>query len=62
MFWPGSEAPIGGLRPTFWRRYDEGVPNAARVAQVLEWLALPIDQQPAIITLYFSDVDTAGHT
>jgi predicted AlkP superfamily pyrophosphatase or phosphodiesterase len=61
MFWPGSEAPIGGLRPTFWRPYDEGMPNAARVAQVLEWLALPADRQPAIITLYFSDVDTAGH-
>ena len=37
------------------------MPNAARVAQVLEWLALPVDRQPAIITLYFSDVDTAGH-
>ncbi len=61
MFWPGSEAPIGGLRPTYWRPYDEGVPNAARVAQVLEWLALPADRQPAFITLYFSDVDTAGH-
>lgn len=61
MFWPGSEAPIGGLRPTYWRPYDGAVPNAARVAQVLEWLALPADRQPAFITLYFSDVDTAGH-
>ena len=61
MFWPGSEAPIGGLRPTYWRPYNEAMPNAARVAQVLEWLALPADRQPAFITLYFSDVDTAGH-
>jgi predicted AlkP superfamily pyrophosphatase or phosphodiesterase len=61
MFWPGSEAPIGGLRPTYWRPYDEGMPNATRVAQVLEWLALPVERQPALITLYFSDVDTAGH-
>jgi len=28
---------------------------------VLEWLALPADRQPAFITLYFSDVDTAAH-
>ena len=35
MFWPGSEAPIGGLRPTYWRPYDEAMPNAARIAQVL---------------------------
>lgn len=61
MFWPGSEAPIGGLRPTYWKPYDESMPNAARVAQVLAWLAMPADQQPAFITLYFSDVDTAGH-
>ena len=61
MFWPGSEAPIGGLRPTYWKPYDEGMPNAARVRQVLKWLALPSDRQPAFITLYFSDVDSAGH-
>ena len=61
MFWPGSEAPIGGLRPTYWKPFDDSMPNAARVAQVLEWLALPADRQPAFITLYFSDVDTAGH-
>ena len=61
MFWPGSEAPIDGLRPTYWRPYDEGMPNTARVQQVLEWLALPSDRQPAFITLYFSDVDSAGH-
>ena len=61
MFWPGSEAPIGGMRPTYWKPYNESMPNAARVAQVLEWLAMPADQQPAFITLYFSDVDTAGH-
>jgi predicted AlkP superfamily pyrophosphatase or phosphodiesterase len=61
MFWPGSEAPIGGRRPTYWKPYDESMPNAARVTQVLEWLAMPADQQPAFITLYFSDVDTAGH-
>ena len=61
MFWPGSEAPIGGLRPTYWRPYNEAMPNAARIAQVLEWLALPAGRQPAFITLYFSDVDTVGH-
>ncbi len=61
MFWPGSEAPIGGLRPTYWKPYDEAMSNASRVAQVLKWLALPADRQPAFITLYFSDVDTSGH-
>jgi predicted AlkP superfamily pyrophosphatase or phosphodiesterase len=61
MFWPGSEAPIHGIRPTYWRPFDDGVPNAARVKQVLDWLALPPHQQPSFITLYFSEVDDAGH-
>jgi predicted AlkP superfamily pyrophosphatase or phosphodiesterase len=61
MFWPGSEVAIGGVRPTYWRRFDDGVSNAARVAQVLQWLALPDAKRPSFVTLYFSDVDDAGH-
>src|SRR5688572_29310854 len=61
MFWPGSEAPIGGLRPTYWRPFDTTVANGARVQQVLDWLSLPPDQQPSLVTLYFSDVDQSGH-
>jgi len=61
MFWPGSEAAIGGVRPTEWRPFDDKVLNADRVKQVLDWLALPPDQQPSFVTLYFSEVDHAGH-
>jgi predicted AlkP superfamily pyrophosphatase or phosphodiesterase len=61
MFWPGSEVPIQGQRPTYWFPYKEDMPNADRVKQVLDWLALPEGQRPAFVTLYFSDVDTAGH-
>jgi predicted AlkP superfamily pyrophosphatase or phosphodiesterase len=60
-FWPGSEARIGGVSPTWWIRYEHTRPNAARVQRVLEWLAMPADSAPAIITLYFSDTDDAGH-
>jgi predicted AlkP superfamily pyrophosphatase or phosphodiesterase len=61
MFWPGSEVRIGGVRPTYWKPFDDGVSNAARVGQVLQWLALPDAKRPSLITLYFSDVDDAGH-
>src|SRR5262245_20090362 len=61
MFWPGSEAPISGIRPTHWHEFDNSVPNAVRVKQVLDWLALPPSEQPAFLTVYFSDVDLAGH-
>jgi len=61
MFWPGSEAPIGGRRPTYWAPYDEKVPGSARVAKVLEWLDLPTDQRPTFLSLYFEETDSAGH-
>jgi predicted AlkP superfamily pyrophosphatase or phosphodiesterase len=61
FFWPGSEAAIQGVRPTYYLKYDRAVPNAARVAQVIAWLRLPAEQRPHFITLYMSDVDQAGH-
>ena len=61
MFFPGTESEIAGFRPTFWREYDGKVPNNDRVDAVLGWLDLPQAQRPTIYTMYFSDVDTAGH-
>jgi predicted AlkP superfamily pyrophosphatase or phosphodiesterase len=61
FFWPGSEAAIKGVRPTYWKEYDAAVTNAARVSGVLEWLRLPEDRRPHILTLYFNDVDSASH-
>mgnify|MGYP000007269573 CR=1 FL=1 len=61
MFWPGSETLIGGRQPTFWSKFDDDLPHEERVGRILEWLALPEPKRPAFLTLYFSDVDTAGH-
>lgn len=61
FFWPGSEAEILGVRPTFWKVYDDDFPNAARIDTVLAWLDLPAKRRPTFLTLYFSDVDHAGH-
>ena len=60
-FWPGSEAEIKGVRPTYWHEYDGGVPNEARVEQVLNWLDVPVDKRPSFMTVYFSLLDDAGH-
>ncbi|HXI92749.1 MAG TPA: ectonucleotide pyrophosphatase/phosphodiesterase [Blastocatellia bacterium] len=60
-FWPGSEAEIAGARPTYWKPYDGKVTNEARVDTVLSWLDLPPGERPTFLTLYFSDVDNAGH-
>ena len=59
MFWPGSEAEIAGVRPTYWRPFDQSVTGDARVDQLLAWL--DEDKRPDLATLYFDLVDTAGH-
>jgi alkaline phosphatase D len=61
FFWVGSEADIQGVRPTYYLKFDGTFPNQKRVEQVLAWLRLPAEKRPHMITLYFSDTDTAGH-
>lgn len=63
LFWPGSEAEIGGVRPHFWKPYiaSSVPPNEASVDQILAWLDLPEGERPSFITGYFSDTDQAGH-
>lgn len=61
MFWPGSEAPVGGMQPRYWRAFDDRVPAADRVDQVLAWLDLPPAQRPSFLTLYLDQVDQQGH-
>lgn len=61
LFWPGSEAPIHGIMPNDWLRYDHGMSHEARIATLMEWLSRPQAERPDFATLYFSDVDSAGH-
>jgi hypothetical protein len=51
FFWPGSEAAIDGIRPTWYERFDDSVPFDTRVRRVLSWLRLPADSAPRFITL-----------
>jgi predicted AlkP superfamily pyrophosphatase or phosphodiesterase len=61
MFWPGSAAEIGGVRPSDWWPYAKPVPNRQRVEGVIDWLRRPAPIRPRFVTLYFDTVDTAGH-
>jgi predicted AlkP superfamily pyrophosphatase or phosphodiesterase len=61
FFFVGSEAEIGGMRPNYYFRYDDTVPAEARVDQVLNWLEMPPETRPHLITLYFGEVDMAAH-
>jgi len=61
MFWPGSEAAIGGIRPSYWKTYQESMAGNDRVDQALRWMDLPRGRRPSLVTLYFEDVDSDGH-
>lgn len=61
LFWPGSEADVLGRYPDEWLAYDARLSNARRVQQVLDWLARPDSSRPDFMTLYFEQVDSAGH-
>jgi predicted AlkP superfamily pyrophosphatase or phosphodiesterase len=61
FFWPASEAEIAGKRPSYYLKYDDKVPDEERVDQVVDWLKLPAEKRPHFITLYFAEVDHAGH-
>jgi alkaline phosphatase D len=61
MFWPTADAEIEGVRPSYWEKFDDSFPNQKRVEKVLGWLKLPEAERPHFITLYYSDVDGAGH-
>ncbi len=61
FFWPGSEAEIAGQRPTYYLHFDNSVDDNKRIEQVIAWLKLPPDQRPHFITLYYANVDHAGH-
>lgn len=60
-FWPGSDAEIGGRRPTIWKPYDNTLTFANRLEELASWFRLPPDQRPDVITLYLEATNTVGH-
>ncbi|MEO5936019.1 MAG: ectonucleotide pyrophosphatase/phosphodiesterase [Terriglobales bacterium] len=61
MFWPGSEAPIHGMNPAYYQKYQHHMPHTQRVQWGLQQLDRPASERPTFNTMYFSVVDTANH-
>jgi len=74
MFWPGANvawggrkpsggAPSeGGTRPQDWAQYNTAITPTQRVNTIIDWLRRPAAIRPRFLTLYFEQVDTAGHS
>ncbi len=61
MMWVGSASDAGGIRPTYYYHYHEKFSPDEKVEKVIDWLQLPEDRRPHFISLYFPEVDGAGH-
>lgn len=73
-FWPGANVawggerskewpnPVtGGTRPQDWLQFNQALSDRQRVDSVIDWLRRPAETRPRLVTLYFDEVDTAGH-
>jgi alkaline phosphatase D len=61
FFWVGSEAPVGGRHPTYWKKYDGTVGYEARIDTVIKWFGYPEEKRPELVTLYFDEPDATSH-
>lgn len=61
LHWVGAASNSGNMRPTYYYHYHEKFSPAERITKVVNWLKLPEDVRPHFISLYFPEVDAAGH-
>jgi predicted AlkP superfamily pyrophosphatase or phosphodiesterase len=60
-FWVGSESAIQHTYPTYYFNYQEKTGIDQRIQTVVNWLSLPEEKRPHLITFYFPEVDHQGH-
>lgn len=62
IYWVGSDVPVQGMYPTYWRSYGvDRLSYEERVNEALSYLDLPRGKRPRLIMLYFDEPDHTGH-
>jgi predicted AlkP superfamily pyrophosphatase or phosphodiesterase len=61
FYWVGAEAAIQGVRPTYYYKFNSLIPMHDRINDVRNWLLLPEEKRPHLITFYIPDVDHEEH-
>jgi predicted AlkP superfamily pyrophosphatase or phosphodiesterase len=61
FYWVGSETAVKGVRPTYYYRYNDSIDIDTRIQTVKEWLSLPEEKRPHLITFYLPEVDHEAH-
>jgi predicted AlkP superfamily pyrophosphatase or phosphodiesterase len=62
FYWVGAESAIQGIRPTYYYKFNSRITMADRIQDTRNWLLLPEDKRPHLITFYIPDVDHEEHT
>ena len=60
-FWVGTEAPIGGIYSSKWKKYEHNFPFEARIDSIVSWFSQPKKERPRLCLLYFHEPDWTGH-
>ena len=63
VYWVGSDIPIGGIYPTYFRRWDDE-PHwdfDERVDEIVRLMSLPREERPRLVMGYFDEPDHQGH-
>ena len=61
FYWVGADAPIKGMYATYYYIHNNKIPINDRIQFVVNWLKLPADKRPHLITFYLPQVDDQGH-
>lgn len=62
FYWVASESAIQGIRPSYYYIYNDKIAMDDRIKAVKDWLQLPPEKRPHLITFYFPQVDHEAHT
>lgn len=63
VYWVGSDIPIGGSYPTYYRNWNED-PHwtfEQRIDEIVRLMALPEEERPQLVMGYFDEPDHTGH-
>jgi len=60
-YWLGSDLPDPMIQPDYFYEYGKGGSSQDKIDQTIEWLELPFEDRPHLITLYFSFPDSYSH-
>ena len=61
LFWVGCAYNNSGYPPDIAPAYNQELPFRNRIDMVVDWLKLPVDERPGLITAYLHEPDNAGH-